>query len=514
MSRLVTAGEAAGAVDGPGSRRWLTLAVLLLGQFMGLLDVFVVNVAMPAIGVGLHASGSSLQLVVGGYTVAYAMLLITGARLGDLYGRRRIYLLGVIVFTVASLVCGFAPNIVVLVVFRFVQGAGAAVMVPQIISVIQMLFTGKARATALSAYAVVLSSGAVFGLVLGGVLVSANLFGASWRPVFLINVPLGLCLALLVPRFVPPDEPRSTRRLDFRGLAISTLSVFLIVLPLILGHEVGWPTWTFVSIAAGLLLAGLFVRAERRAATRGGDPLLALDVLRSPGIASGISTLACMAITYGGLLFIFTLHLQDGLGYSALRTGLTYVPFSGTTGLAAYYWRRVPDRAQFLISPFALATCGVGYLSLAVAMRGGTGGGPLMWVALVVTGAGQGLTLSPVIAQSLVHVPRSRAADASGLLTTTLQLSNVAGVAIFGTVFLSLDKSAGAHPPAPSGNVSATALSTTLAYGLAVLAAIGIVAGTALSRTLLRAKRYAAQKEVATQPSITLRWTDIHVPPP
>jgi hypothetical protein len=175
-----------------------------------------------------------------------------------------------------------------------------------------------------------------------------------------------------------------------------------------------------------------------------------------------------------------------------LRTGLIYVPFSGATGLAAYYWRRIPDRVQFLISPIALATCAVGYLSLAVAMRGGAGGGPLMWVALVVAGAGQGLTLSPVIAQSLVHVPLSSAADASGLLTTTLQLSNVAGVAIFGTVFLSLDKDAGAHPLAPSGNVSATALSTTLAYGLAVLAVIGIVAGTALSRTLLRAKRNTA----------------------
>jgi hypothetical protein len=207
---------------------------------------------------------------------------------------------------------------------------------------------------------------------------------------------------------------------------------------------------------------------------RGGDPLLALDVLRSPGVASGISTLACMAMTYGGLLFIFTLHLQDGLGYSALRTGLTYVPFSATTGLAAYYWRGIPERVQPLIAPIALATCAAGYLSLAVAMRGGAGGGPLMWVALVVTGAGQGLTLSPVITQSLVHVPLSRAADASGLLTTTLQLSNVAGVAIFGTVFLSLDKN--------------TALSTTLAYGLAVLAVIGIAAGTALSRTLLRAK--------------------------
>lgn len=465
------------AARGPGSRPRLTVAVLLLGQFMGLLDVFVVNVAMPAIGAGLHASGASLQLVVGGYTVAYAMLLVTGARLGDLYGRRRMYLLGAVVFAAASLVCGFASSILVLVVFRIVQGAGAAVMVPQIISVIQTLFTGKARATALSAYAVVLSSGAVVGLVAGGVLVSANLFGTTWRPVFLVNVPLGVCLAVLVPRFVPRDEPRPTRRLDVRGLAGATLSVFLIVLPLILGHEAGWPAWTFLSIGAGLLLAAVFAPVERRVAAGGGDPLLSLEVLRAPGIASGIGALACMATTYGGLLFVFTLHLQNGLGYGALRTGLTYLPYSATMGLAAYYWRRIPDRMQLLISPVALAICSAGYLGLAVAMRGGTGGGPLMWVALIVTGAGQGLTLSPVMAQSLLRVPPSRAADASGLLTTALQLSSVAGVAIFGTVFLSLDRAAGAH-------ASATALSTTLACGLAVVAAAGVVPAAALSRSM------------------------------
>lgn len=502
MSRVV-AGKA-DALEVPDSRSWLALTVLLVGQFMGLLDVFIVNVALPSIGTGLHTSGAALQLVVGGYIVAYAMLLITGARLGDLYGRRRMYLLGAMVFTAASLVCGFAPDILVLVIFRFVQGAGAAIMVPQIISGIQMLFTGKARATALSIYGVVLCSGSLVGMVLGGVLVSANLAGATWRPVFLINVPLGLCLALLVPRFVPPDEPGATRRLDVRGLVIATLSVFLIVLPLILGHQVGWPAWTFVSIAIGLLLAAVFVRIERQVAVSGGDSLLQLDVLRSPGIASGIGTLACMAMTYGGILFIFTLHLQDGLKYSALRTGLTYIPFTVGTGLSAYYWRKIPDRVQFLIAPVALAICAVGYLSLAVAMRDGSVGGALMWAGLVVTGLGQGLTLSPVLSQSLVHVPRSRAADASGLLSTALQLSNVVGVAIFGTVFLSLDKNASSHLLTSTASVSATALSDTLAYGLAILALIGIVPGAALARTLLRAQKpdpTAPAEAVARQPA-------------
>src|SRR6516162_2278807 len=247
----------------PPGHRWLMLAVLLGGQFMALLDAFVVNVALPSIGAGLHASGASLQLVVGGYAATYAMLLITGARLGDLYGRRRMYLLGVVLFTAASLACGLAPDSGVLIVARCAQGAAAAVMVPQIMSVIQMRFEGAARATALSAWGVVLATGAAVGVILGGILVRADLLGATWRPVFLVNVPFGVLLAVLVPRVVPAD-PRvrhtgsGSRRLDLRGLAIAVPAVCLIVLPLVLGRELGWPAWTLGCVAAGLLLAGAF----------------------------------------------------------------------------------------------------------------------------------------------------------------------------------------------------------------------------------------------------------------
>ena len=231
------------AAGAPPGHRWLMLAVLLGGQFMALIDAFVVNVAMPSIGADLHASGAALQLVVGGYSAAYAMLLITGARLGDLYGRRRMYLLGVAVFTAASLACGLAPGSGLLILARCVQGAAAAVLVPQILSVIQMRFTGTARATALSAWGLVLATGAVVGVVLGGLLVSADLLGAGWRPVFLVNVPLGILVALLVPRVVPADPPRvrrtghGARRLDLRGLVIAAPAVCLIVLPLVLGRE-------------------------------------------------------------------------------------------------------------------------------------------------------------------------------------------------------------------------------------------------------------------------------------
>ena len=245
------------------------LAVLLGGQFMALLDAFVVNVAMPSIGADLHASGAALQLVVGGYSAAYAMLLITGARLGDLYGRRRTYLLGVAVFTAASLACGLAPGSGLLILARCVQGAAAAVMVPQIFSIIQMRFTGAARATALSAWGLVLATGAVVGVVLGGVLVSADLLGASWRPVFLINVPSASCSRCWCPGWCRPTPPGTAhqpgaRRLDLRGLAIAAPAVCLIVVPLVLGRDLGWSAWTLDCVAAGLLLAGAFAGFERR----------------------------------------------------------------------------------------------------------------------------------------------------------------------------------------------------------------------------------------------------------
>ena len=489
MTTLDVARARARAAGTPPGHRWLMLAVLLGGQFMALLDAFVVNVAMPSIGADLHASAAALQLVVGGYSAAYAMLLITGARLGDLYGRRRMYLLGVAVFTAASLTCGLAPDTGLLIFARCVQGAAAAVLVPQILSVIQMRFTGAARATALSAWGLVLATGAVAGVVVGGLLVSADLLGAGWRPVFLVNVPLGILVAALVPRVVPADPPRAqhtgpgARRLDLLGLAIAAPAVCLIVLPLVVGRERGWPAWTFGCVAAGLLLAGAFARYERAVAARGGDPLLNLGVLRAPGLAAGLGTLLAVMAGYGGLLFVFTLHLQAGLGQSALRAGLSYVPLAGMFGLVGYFWRRLPARVHPALVPTGLALVAVAYLGLAVAVRGGGAGGPLLWLALALAGVGLGLTISPVLTQSLVGVPLSQAADASGLVATAAQLSQVIGVAAFGTVYLSLAQQAGPHAVA-----SGKALADTATL-LALLAGIGLVPAVALARTVLRAGR-------------------------
>jgi MFS family permease len=456
------------------------LIVLLAGQFMALLDVTIVNVAMPTIGRSLHASGAELQLVVAGYTVSYAMMLITGARMGDLYGRRRMFLAGVAVFTASSLACGVAPGIGILIAARFVQGAGAAAMMPQIMSVIQVRFDGAARASALSAYTAVLSSGAVAGQVIGGVLVTANLFGQTWRPVFLVNVPIGLAVLATVPRVVPRDEPGLRRRqLDLFGLAVAVPAVFLVVLPLMLGHQEDWPGWVFACLAAGLALAVAFVLVERRIADRGGDPLLNLEVLRAPGLVPGLAAVAVIMITYGGFLFSFALHLQTGLGDSALRAGLTFAPCALVFGFCGYFWRRLPSQTHRLLAPAGCLAAVGGYLAVGLVLRSGSPGGLALQAAMVVTGASLALAFSPLVTHALVRVPMHHAADASGLLTTTIQLGQAIGVATFGSLYLTLDADRGrtAGPAAVSGH----ALAITLVW-LAVVVAFGVMAGVPLAR--------------------------------
>jgi MFS family permease len=465
-------------------RRWIMLAVLVTGQFMALLDVTVVNVAMPTIGADLHASGSALQLIVAGYTITYAMLLITGARLGSLHGTRWVFLAGLGTFTLASLVCGLAPTAGSLIGARFVQGAGAAAMVPQIFSVIQREFTGAARSRALSIYATVIATGAVTGQVLGGVLVSADLFGTSWRPVFLLNVPIGVALAVLAPRLLPADPVPGGRRLDLAGLVTASGAVLLVVLPLVLGREQGWPAWTWLSLAGGVALAVGFVRIERSIAARGGDPLLDLGVLRAPGMTSGLVALAAGMIGYGGFLFSLTLHLQLGLGDSALRAGLTFAPAAAAFGAMGYWWRRLPARYHYALTPVGFVLSTVAYLGLGVCLHAGGRGGLWLFGLLVVIGIGFGAAFSPLLTQALVRVPLSAAADASGLLTTTMQLSQVIGVAAYGTLFLDL---AAADRP----HASALAISS-VQTGLAALALAGTAGALLLARTVRTTARAAA----------------------
>ncbi|OUC96442.1 MFS transporter [Streptosporangium minutum] len=432
---------ATSTVEAPALRRvpWL-LTVILTGQFMAILDVSIVNVASPVIRADLGTSGSGLQMIISGYTIAYAMLLITGARLGGRYGGRRLFLYGLAGFTAASLACGLAVSAGQLVAFRLLQGAGAALMVPQVLSMIQMNFEGAARARALSLYATVISGAAVAGQVLGGVLVSADLYGTAWRPVFLVNVPIGLGLLVLGARLLPADGPVRHRPLDLPGLVTLSLTVSLLVVPLVLGHEQSWPLWGWAAMAASVAFAGVFVLMERRAAA----PLVPVRVLRAPGVVTSALAVFGVMATYGGFLFALALHLQGPLGDSPLRAGLTFVPAAAAFAVVSLNWRRIPGHLhrRMIISSFGLAA--LGYLGLALALGGGGHGLPFLWVALAVTGAGLGGAFSPVLTVALTHVAPEDASDTSGLFVMVTQLGQVVGVATFGTLYLSVGSITGA----------------------------------------------------------------------
>jgi hypothetical protein len=336
----------------------------------------------------------------------------------------------------------------------------------------------------------------VAGQVIGGVLVTANLFGQTWRPVFLVNVPIGLGVLALVPRVVPRDSPghalaggsggvvppgQHRRQLDLAGLAVAVLAVFLVVLPLMLGHQEHWPSWVFGCIALGLALAAVFVALERRIADRGGDPLLNLAVLRAPGLVPGLAAVAVLMITYGGFLFSFALHLQTGLGDSALRAGLTFAPCALVFGACGYFWRRLPASWHHLLAPLGCLVAVGGYLAVASVLRSGGPGGATLQAGLIVTGAALALGFSPLVTHALVRVPLRHAADASGLLTTTIQLGQAIGVATFGSVFLTLEAGGGASRAAVSGH----ALAVTMTW-LAAAMLLGVVAGIPLARTVAR----------------------------
>ncbi|MGE5132180.1 MAG: MFS transporter [Gemmatimonadota bacterium] len=414
------------------------LAVVLTGQFMALLDASVVNVAAPSIHAGLHATGAGLQLVIAGYVITYAVLLVTGARLGDLLGHRRMFLAGLALFTLASLGCGLAGTTATLVALRFVQGAGAATMIPQVLSLIQRTFTGPARARAMRRYSAVLAGGTVAGQIAGGLLVSADLMPGAWRPVFLLNVPIGAVLLLAGVRYLPAGRGDAGRGLDPAGLATLTPAVLALVLPLVLGQPEHWPSWGWACLAGGLALLAAFALVERRVGARGGAPLVPGRLLALPGVATGIAALFVLMTVFGGFFFILALHLQGGLGESALRAGLTFAPAGVTFALVSLNWQRLPERARgglvqagFVVEAAALA-------ALALVLHGGSRGGVPVYLVLAVIGAAMAAALSPLMTAVLMRVPVADAADATGVVVTINQLGLVVGVATFGTLYLNL----------------------------------------------------------------------------
>ena len=456
-------------------RPGLVLAIVLIGQFMAVLDASIVNVAAPSIHTSLHASGASLQLIVAGYTITYAVLLVTGARLGDILGHRRMFLAGVVAFTLASLGCGVATTAGQLIALRFLQGTGAALLIPQVLSLIQRTHTGPARVRAMARYSAVIAGAAVAGQVAGGVLISANLFSWGWRPVFLVNVPIGVALIGVGLRALPHGRGEAGRTLDLGGLALLTPAVLAVVLPLVLGQPENWPTWGWLVMAASVPLTGAFVLAERRVSRTGGTPLIPGRVLTLPGVSVAIGALFVVMTVFGGFFFSFALHLQDGLGDSALRAGLTFAPSAAAFGLVSLNWRRLPQAMHGAVIVAGFVTVAISMVLLALLLRGGGDGGVGIYFVAMLVGIGMAAAFSPLMTRVLLRVPVELAADATGVVATVNQLGIVVGVATFGTLYLNL---AGHLPAGASAlafrHVSAHAEATTF-LALAGLAAVGAI---------------------------------------
>jgi MFS family permease len=444
------------------------LAILLMAPFLAQADATIVNVATPTIQADLHASSGSVELVVGGYLMAYAILLVTGARLGQSHGYKRMFLIGISVFAVAALIGGYAPDATVLVIMRVLQGAGAALMFPQALTGIQLNFTGAERLRAIGLYVIALSVGAVVGQILGGVLISADIAGSGWRAVLLVNVPVCLLVLAAAARYLPADQKRITKGVvDFPGIATLSAGLLLVVLPLTLGRSQGWPLWTWVCLASSVPAFWLFTVVLRRTAARGRIPLINLNVLAAPAISWGLLTLLIATGTYYALLFILAQYFQHGLGRSALESGLILVPWVAAFGLAGQVARRLPARFGPVL-PFAgCAVLSLAYLAVSVSLFAGSHNVPLLMVLLAVGGFGLGIQFSTVISHLTSAVPKRYAPDISGVSTTTLQIGGAVGVAAYGAVYLSLATSTGA-----ARATHAFAITTATLAGAALIAAV------------------------------------------
>lgn len=419
-------------------RRWIAFAVVLAAGFMDLLDVTIVNVAVPSIQGDLKAEYSQLEWIVAAYVLSFAAMLITGGRLGDIYGRKRLFLVGMAGFTLASLACGLSATPATLITSRFVQGAFAGLMVPQILATIRVTFPKHERAKAIALYSGVGGSASAVGLSLGGLLVQANLFELGWRPIFLVNVPVGVFALVAAVVVMRDSRSAAAPRLDVPGMVLAVTAVLLLVYPLTEGRRVGWPAWTFAMMAAAAVTFGVFVAYERRRARTVGSPLIDLDLFRSRPFTVGLAAWLLFWIGLGGFFLVWTLFMQAGLGWTPMRAGLTAVCFAVGAGIGAGASVNVlaPRFGRSVLIAGGLITAAgfVGYGWMATHYADDFSSW-LMIAPLVVTGTGFGMVVAPTIDLLLGQVPAREAGAAAGLLTTGQQLGTALGVALVGVVF-------------------------------------------------------------------------------
>ncbi len=417
-------------------RRWLILFVILAAECMDLLDGTVVNVAAPTIHHDLHTSSTALQWIVAGYPLALAVGLLIGARLGDVFGRRTLFLVGVAGFTAASAACGFAPSTATLIAARLVQGLAGAMMIPQGLGILRLVFPADELPKAFGLFGPVMGSAAMVGPILGGGLIALNLFGSGWRLVFLINLPLGLLALTSAARLLPRGGERHAGSLDLLGAAIAAAASLALVYPLVEGRELGWPAWTFVLMAAGAAGFALLAAHLRRRVLAGRDPLVRPSIFAHRGFSAGaLVLLLYFGAMIGGMLGI-TLFLQLGEGFSAIHAGLTLVPFAlGTVLSAPISAARMTTSGRALIQAGGVISLAA-YASVALILAHTTHvttwglAGPLL-----VVGIGMGFFVVPVFGTIIAAVSDAETGSASGALNALQQLGGAIGVAALGTVF-------------------------------------------------------------------------------
>ncbi len=414
--------------------------ILLAGAFMPIMDFFITNVALPSIDATLHASAAELELVIAGYGVAYAALLVLGGRLGDRFGRRSVFLAALVGFVIASLACGLAPTAGFLIGARIAQGATAALLIPQVLATFHHTLEGERKARALALYGATSGIATVVGQIVGGLLVSANIAGSQWRPIFLVNVPVGVLVLLVAARIVPTTRSPHPVGIDVPGTILFAATLTALLVPLTEGHSLGWPWWTWALIALAVVLGAVTYQVERRAEARGEVPLLPPSLLRLPSMSRGLIMVLIFSMGFGAFMFVFALTVQDGLHDDALHGGLAIVPMAVLFLAGSLF-------APTLIGRFGRAALSGG----AVIQLGG-----LAWLVAVVVsawpnvsllsmalplalvGAGQSMLFAGLFRSVMADVPMHLGGIGSGALITLQQSGLALGVATLGTLYLSL----------------------------------------------------------------------------
>lgn len=418
------------------SGRWLAFVVMLTGGLLPSLDFFIINVSLPSIHTSIGASAAELQLVVSGYAATYAVFLITGGRLGDLYGRRRLFLIGMAGFVCTNALCGLADTPQQLVIGRVLQGISAAMLVPQVLGSIRALFPSEAElAKALSFYGVMMGLAASIGQFAGGALVEWSPFDWGWRTVFLAKLPIGIPVILAAWLLVPETSANRRQRLDLAGAALVSLTLACLVLPLSEGRQQGWPAWTFAALVAVPFLAAVFLWFERRVTAHGGSPLLDLGLMRIPSFRRGVvvGTLFFFTTTF---YVLFAIYEQEGYGTDPLFTGLAILPYGIGLFVGPLVTAPLARLRPWLLS-IGMAIQVAGYAGIAAVIVAGHDGWPVV-LAVLVAGFGQGIAYPRLFNTTLGDVAPQQAGVAAGVLTSTLQIGAAVSVAGIGSLFFAV----------------------------------------------------------------------------